>query len=279
MDDIYEFENTKHRKASVQIKAIAYDLMMELTEKKKELLKNKSSNSNKLIDQLNSISDQFFQIIKDFENQLEILDQYEETLKSLELKSTEVSRIGVESKSLPIKDQFVVENQTPIIKKNPEEMSKDSNNEIEKVKDLPDLKIAEALPQEIENEEDDDYEDSLDATKEPAIVNAKPKVFYKKSKNMSKAIMVKPNQLLNLKNSLYSQEEILVNKGIFSSSGISSIETKKNTLEQPIKPVLPDDVERQIEDLTVKASIYYNEGDTAKAEELYRKINELNKSA
>lgn len=279
MDDIYEFENTKHRKASVQIKAIAYDLMMELTEKKKELLKNKSNNSNELIDQLNSISDQFFQIIKDFENQLEILDQYEETLKSLELEPTEVSRIGVESKSLPIKDQFVVENQTPIIKKNPEEMSKDSNNEIEKVKDLPDLKIAEALPQEIENEEDDDYEDSLDATKEPAIVNAKPKVFYKKSKNMSKAIMVKPNQLLNLKNSLYSQEEILVNKGIFSSSGISSIETKKNTLEQPIKPVLPDDVERQIEDLTVKASIYYNEGDTAKAEELYRKINELNKSA
>ena len=279
MDDIYEFENTKHRKASVQIKAIAYDLMMELTEKKKELLKNKSSNSNELIDQLNSISDQFFQIIKDFENQLEILDQYEETLKSLELEPTEVSRIGVESKSLPIKDQFVVENQTPIIKKNPEEMSKDSNNEIEKVKDLPDLKIAEALPQEIENEEDDDYEDSLDATKEPALVNAKPKVFYKKSKNMSKAIMVKPNQLLNLKNSLYSQEEILVNKGIFSSSGISSIETKKNTLEQPIKPVLPDDVERQIEDLTVKASIYYNEGDTAKAEELYRKINELNKSA
>lgn len=279
MDDIYEFENTKHRKASVQIKAIAYDLMMELTEKKKELLKNKSSNSNKLIDQLNSISDKFFQIIKDFENQLEILDQYEETLKSLELEPTEVSRIGVESKSLPIKDQFVVENQTPIIKKNPEEMSKDSNNEIEKVKDLPDLKIAEALPQEIGNEEDDDYEDSLDATKEPAIVNAKPKVFYKKSKNMSKAIMVKPNQLLNLKNSLYSQEEILVNKGIFSSPGISSIETKKNTLEQPIKPVLPDDVERQIEDLTVKASIYYNEGDTAKAEELYRKINELNKSA
>lgn len=279
MDDIYEFENTKHRKASVQIKAIAYDLMMELTEKKKELLKNKSSNSNELIDQLNSISDHFFQIIKDFENQLEILDQYEETLKSLELEPTEVSRIGVESKSLPIKDQFVVENQTPIIKKNPEEMSKDSNNEIEKVKDLPDLKIAEALPQEIENEEDDDYEDSLDATKEPAIVNAKPKVFYKKSKNMSKAIMVKPNQLLNLKNSLYSQEEILVNKGIFSSPGISSIETKKNTLEQPIKPVLPDDVERQIEDLTVKASIYYNEGDTAKAEELYRKINELNKSA
>lgn len=278
MDDIYEFENTKHRKASVQIKAIAYDLMMELTEKKKELLKNKSSNSNELIDQLNSISDHFFQIIKDFENQLEILDQYEETLKSLELEPTEVSRIGVESQSLPIKDQFVVENQTPIIKKNPEEMSKDSNNEIEKVKDLPDLKIAEALPQEIENEEGD-YEDSLDATKEPAIVNAKPKVFYKKSKNMSKAIMVKPNQLLNLKNSLYSQEEILVNKGIFSSSGISSIETKKNTLEQPIKPVLPDDVERQIEDLTVKASIYYNEGDTAKAEELYRKINELNKSA
>lgn len=278
MDDIYEFENTKHRKASVQIKAIAYDLMMELTEKKKKLLKNKSSNSNELIDQLNSISDQLFQIIKDFENQLEILDQYEETLKSLELEPTEVSQIGVESKSLPIKDQFVVENQTPIIKKNPEEMSKDSNNEIEKVKDLPDLKIAEALPQEIENE-DDDYEDSLDATKEPAIVNAKPKVFYKKSKNMSKAIMVKPNQLLNLKNSLYSQEEILVNKGIFSSPGISSIETKKNTLEQPIKPVLPDDVERQIEDLTVKASIYYNEGDTAKAEELYRKINELNKRA
>jgi len=278
VDDIYEFENTKHRKASVQIKAIAYDLMMELTEKKKKLLKNKSSNSNELIDQLNSISDQLFQIIKDFENQLEILDQYEETLKSLELEPTEVSQIGVESKSLPIKDQFVVENQTPIIKKNPEEMSKDSNNEIEKVKDLPDLKIAEALPQEIENE-DDDYEDSLDATKEPAIVNAKPKVFYKKSKNMSKAIMVKPNQLLNLKNSLYSQEEILVNKGIFSSPGISSIETKKNTLEQPIKPVLPDDVERQIEDLTVKASIYYNEGDTAKAEELYRKINELNKRA
>lgn len=278
MDDIYEFENNQHRKASVQIKAIAYDLMIELTEKKKELLKSKVSNNKELMDQLNSISDKFFQITEDFENQLEILDQYEQTLKSLKLEKNEASQIVVESKSLPIKEQFVVENQSPVIEENPKEMSKDSNMEMEKTEDLPDLKIAEVTPQEIEDEEDD-YEVSLDDIKEPTIVNSKPKVFYKKSKNMSKAIMVKPNQLLNLKNSLYSQEEILVNKGIFSSSGTTPAESKQNTLAQPIKPVLPDDIERQIEDLTVKASIYYNEGDTAKAEELYRKINELNKSA
>ena len=47
--------------------------------------------------------------------------------------------------------------------------------------------------------------------------------------------------------------------------------------EYEINKELPEDIERQIEDLTVKANIYSNEGETAKAEDLYNKIKELNK--
>ncbi|HIT24099.1 MAG TPA: hypothetical protein IAD45_06750, partial [Candidatus Faecimonas intestinavium] len=99
------------------------------------------------------------------------------------------------------------------------------------------------------------------------------KRFQKMTKNLSKAIMVKPSQLQNLRKSHEYQEQILANLGIFEKTEAS--EEAKNPITEGPKE-LPDDVERQIEDLTVKANIYYNEGEVDKAQELYDKIKELN---
>lgn len=104
------------------------------------------------------------------------------------------------------------------------------------------------------------------------IVIEKPKkVFQKTTKNGSKAIMVRQNQLKNLKNSRVEQEKLLETMGLFP------ISSEQNLTPIEINKELPEDIERQIEDLTVKANIYSNEGETAKAEELYNKIKELNK--
>ena len=85
--------------------------------------------------------------------------------------------------------------------------------------------------------------------------------------------MVRPNQLQNLKNSKEEQENILADLGVFPKSSKKEIKVVK----QEVTPQIPDDVERKIEDLTVKANIYYNEGETEKAQELYDEIKELNK--
>ena len=109
--------------------------------------------------------------------------------------------------------------------------------------------------------------------KQPVTSSIKKK-FQKTTKNISKAIMVRPNQLDNLRASRPRQEQILIDKGIFSPSTETSQEL--NTVpKKSSKPVLPDDVERKIEDLTVKANIYYNEGEIDKAQELYDQIKKL----
>lgn len=99
------------------------------------------------------------------------------------------------------------------------------------------------------------------------------KRFQKQTKNLSKAIMVRPNQLANLRKSHDYQEQLLASQGIFEIK--TNIEEKQATINKKTKE-LPDDVERQIEDLTVKANIYYNEGEVDKAQELYDKIRKLN---
>ena len=106
---------------------------------------------------------------------------------------------------------------------------------------------------------------------EPIKESAK-KRLQKTTKSLSKAIMVRPNQLQNLRKSRRFQEQLLAKQGVF----------EKADQAEEIIPItqgsqqLPDEIERQIEDLTVKANIYYNEGEVDKAQELYDKIRKLN---
>lgn len=86
--------------------------------------------------------------------------------------------------------------------------------------------------------------------------------------------MVRPNQLENLRKSRLYQEQLLISKGLFQSPTETTEPIPKP--EQTPKE-LPDNIERQIEDLTVKANIYYNEGELDKAQELYDQIKALNK--
>ena len=396
MDDIYEFENSEYRLASMQIKAIAYDIVTGISKKKIALKKKGDSDTSSLAQNLTTISDRIIEITDSLEEELQKLDQIEEKREIMtsetvvttedntsaqEKDFTDDKKEEVEIPSQKIKidlseqiepKQEVMEEtekkeeqqepKTPIkndiekgkfviplsvfknansnnqesAKENPaketEKQEPPIENDIEKGKfviplsafknasqekapevdnnkennlepapqeptiveqnnqevSLPDLniKIADSTtntPAEPENKEPQPREQVQETSQTPQVEPSKTesskkestvkKRFQKMTKNLSKAIMVKPSQLQNLRKSHEYQEQILANLGIFEKTEAS--EEAKNPITEGPKE-LPDDVERQIEDLTVKANIYYNEGEVDKAQELYDKIKELN---
>lgn len=399
MDDIYEFENSEYRLASMQIKAIAYDVVTGISKKKTILKKKNDNEASSLAQKLATISDRIIEITDSLEEELQKLDQIEEkreimtseTVVATEdntsaqekdftddkkeaevpsqkikidlseqiepkqevMEETEKKEEQQEPKT-PIKNdvekgKFVIplsafknansnnqesakENTAKETEKQAEQQGPPIENDIEKGKfviplsafknasqekatevdnnkestpepapqeptiveqnnqevSLPDLniKIADSTtntPAEPENKEPQPREQVQETSQTPQVEPSKiesskkestvKKRFQKMTKNLSKAIMVKPSQLQNLRKSHEYQEQILANLGIFEKTEAS--EEAKNPITEGPKE-LPDDVERQIEDLTVKANIYYNEGEVDKAQELYDKIKELN---
>ena len=399
MDDIYEFENSEYRLASMQIKAIAYDVVTGISKKKTILKKKNDNEASFLAQKLATISDRIIEITDSLEEELQKLDQIEEkreimtseTVVTTEdntsaqekdftddkkeaevpsqkikidlseqiepkqevMEETEKKEEQQEPKT-PIKNdvekgKFVIplsafknansnnqesakENTAKETEKKAEQQGPPIENDIEKGKfviplsafknasqekatevdnnkestpepapqeptiveqnnqevSLPDLniKIADSTtntPAEPENKEPQPREQVQETSQTPQVEPSKTesskkestvkKRFQKMTKNLSKAIMVKPSQLQNLRKSHEYQEQILANLGIFEKTEAS--EEAKNPITEGPKE-LPDDVERQIEDLTVKANIYYNEGEVDKAQELYDKIKELN---
>lgn len=400
MDDIYEFENNEYRLASMQIKAIAYDVVTGISKKKTILKKKNDNEASSLAQKLATISDRIIEITDSLEEELQKLDQIEEkreimtseTVVATEdntsaqekdftddkkeeaevpsqkikidlseqiepkqevMEETEKKEEQQEPKT-PIKNdvekgKFVIplsafknansnnqesakENTAKETEKKAEQQGPPIENDIEKGKfviplsafknasqekatevdnnkestpepapqeptiveqnnqevSLPDLniKIADSTtntPAEPENKEPQPREQVQETSQTPQVEPSKTesskkestvkKRFQKMTKNLSKAIMVKPSQLQNLRKSHEYQEQILANLGIFEKTEAS--EEAKNPITEGPKE-LPDDVERQIEDLTVKANIYYNEGEVDKAQELYDKIKELN---
>ncbi len=400
MDDIYEFENSEYRLASMQIKAIAYDVVTGISKKKTILKKKNDNEASSLAQKLATISDRIIEITDSLEEELQKLDQIEEkreimtseTVVATEdntstqekdftddkkeeaevpsqkikidlseqiepkqevMEETEKKEEQQEPKT-PIKNdvekgKFVIplsafknansnnqesakENTAKETEKQAEQQEPPIENDIEKGKfviplsafknasqekatevdnnkestpepapqeptiveqnnqevSLPDLniKIADSTtntPAEPENKEPQPREQVQETSQTPQVEPSKTestkkestarKRFQKMTKNLSKAIMVKPSQLQNLRKSHEYQEQILANLGIFEKTEAS--EEAKNPITEGPKE-LPDDVERQIEDLTVKANIYYNEGEVDKAQELYDKIKELN---
>ena len=204
VDEIYEFENNRYRTASIQMKAIAYDIVIESKNKKPE-------------EKRNAIVDEIINLTEKIEKQLELLDSLEE--------EKEIKEEKIEEKTSPQPPGEKPVETTPIVANQP---------------------------------------------------TSTKKQFKKTIKNLSKAIMVKQNQLENLRNSRTRQEQLVATKGVFDQVEKDS----SNVIEQNpvVKKPLPDNVEREIEDLTVKANIYYNEGEIEKAQELYDRIKELNQA-
>lgn len=403
MDDIYEFENSEYRLASMQIKAIAYDVVTGISKKKTILKKKNDNDASSLAQKLATISDRIIEITDSLEEELQKLDQIEEKRETMtsetvvttedntsaqekdftDDKKEEQEEVEVPSQKIKIdlseqiepkqevmedtekkeeqqepktpikndveKGKFVIplsafknansnnqesakENTAKETEKKAEQQGPPIENDIEKGKfviplsafknasqekatevdnnkestpepapqeptiveqnnqevSLPDLniKIADSTtntPAEPENKEPQPREQVQETSQTPQVEPSKTesskkestvkKRFQKMTKNLSKAIMVKPSQLQNLRKSHEYQEQILANLGIFEKTEAS--EEAKNPITEGPKE-LPDDVERQIEDLTVKANIYYNEGEVDKAQELYDKIKELN---
>lgn len=403
MDDIYEFENSEYRLASMQIKAIAYDVVTGISKKKTILKKKNDNEASSLAQKLATISDRIIEITDSLEEELQKLDQIEEKREIMtsetvvatedntsaqekdftDDKKEEQEEVEVPSQKIKIdlseqiepkqevmeetekkeeqqepktpikndveKGKFVIplsafknansnnqesakENTEKETEKKAEQQGTPIENDIEKGKfviplsafknasqekatevdnnkestpepapqeptiveqnnqevSLPDLniKIADSttnIPVEPENKEPQPREQVQETSQTPQVESSKAesskkestvkKRFQKMTKNLSKAIMVKPSQLQNLRKSHEYQEQILANLGIFEKTEAS--EEAKNPITEGPKE-LPDDVERQIEDLTVKANIYYNEGEVDKAQELYDKIKELN---
>lgn len=235
VDEIYEFENNRYRTASIQMKAIAYDIVIESKNKKPE-------------EKRNAIVDEIINLTEKIEKQLELLDSLEE---EKEIKEEKTSPQPPEEKP----------KEEPI----PEKSVEEKKDVIQKIE----------APQEEKQPEEKEPSPPVETT--PIVANqptSAKKQFKKTIKNLSKAIMVKQNQLENLRNSRTRQEQLVATKGVFDQVEKDS----SNVIEQNpvVKKPLPDNVEREIEDLTVKANIYYNEGEIEKAQELYDRIKELN---
>lgn len=338
MDDIYEFENPKYRVASMQIKAIAYDIVIEITKKKME-----ASNSEELKNKLTNINDKLIELTESLEEQLEALDECDQELENQNDEKKAVSSpkekdevpkqepIEKQEDKIPESVEQKPQQEEPIITSNtvkivpiPSSEKKEEEKQpiIEEKEQKPvDVEIKEqvppAMPQEpeitpkvVEGASQDKKEEPVkEPQEEKQMINIQPaleikadpnltleetpnqdfpkvvataethqlKQFKKTTKSLSKAIMVRQSQLENLRKSRIRQENLLKEKGIFT--GEEEIEQAQSQVVGTEKKVLPDAVERQIEDLTVKANIYYNEGETEKAQELYNQIRELSKQA
>lgn len=278
MDDRYEFENAEYRIAAIQIKAIAYDIVMEISKRKQDLASKSKEEIANLLTELNEKNDNLLALTSKLEETLEALDNLDKKSKMMDLNQTISSPLPPKKEEQNVQNTVVIkpieEKQSIIIPE--EEKEEEYDTEIESEQSVP----VETPKEEIQKEPEkavisqpvSPITSEISAPLESNNVSTK-KQFQKTTKNMSKAIMVKPNQLANLRKSRVNQEQILIAKGIFSPSSINQTVTIES--KEPIKQALPDDVERQIEDLTVKANIYYNEGEITKAQELYDQIKRL----
>lgn len=293
MDDVYEFENSEYRLASMQIKAIAYDVMTGIT-RKKGVLKNKDI-PTEVLNRLTLISDRIVELTDSLEEELQKLDQTIENTNEKQLETTlnNMNQSTIEVKEtqeeIPkpeaiIQKEFKEENNITPLQQPKVEMNNVQENEpveepqkIDKSITTSKSGLTENQESEISHSPEMNEVEETDSPMNATTVQEPIKEFAKKrlqktTKSLSKAIMVRPNQLQNLRKSRRFQEQLLAKQGVF----------EKADQAEEIIPItqrsqqLPDEIERQIEDLTVKANIYYNEGEVDKAQELYDKIRKLN---
>lgn len=285
MEDKYEFESAEYRIAAIELKAIAYDIVATISKRKTELMKTTKNEEEKKqrLTELNNRNDNLLMLTNQLEEQLEALDSLDKEMKKRDLEEKS-------SKPLALSNKDLEEKKAIVINANPIEQEKEIIIPEEEAEEEFDTEIEPEQHQPISIEKTNEEQQKNITTEispqtafssspkipTPVGANTQPvkRKFQKTTKNISKAIMVKPNQLENLRKSRINQEQKLVEKGIFLPLMQN---LQKNMIEepQPLKKELPDDIERKIEDLTVKANIYYNEGEIDKAQELYDQIKAL----
>lgn len=285
MEDKYEFESAEYRIAAIELKAVAYDIVATISKRKTELMKTTKNEEEKKqrLTELNNRNDNLLMLTNQLEEQLEALDSLDKEMKKRDLEEKS-------SKPLALSNKDLEEKKAIVINANPIEQEKEIIIPEEEAEEEFDTEIEPEQHQPISIEKTNEEQQKNITTEispqtafssspkipTPVGANTQPvkRKFQKTTKNISKAIMVKPNQLENLRKSRINQEQKLVENGIFLPLMQN---LQKNMIEepQPLKKELPDDIERKIEDLTVKANIYYNEGEIDKAQELYDQIKAL----
>ena len=285
MEDKYEFESAEYRIAAIELKAVAYDIVATISKRKTELMKttkNEEEKKQRLME-LNNRNDNLLMLTNQLEEQLEALDSLDKEMKKRDLEEKSSKPLALSNKDLEEKKAIVI-NANPIEQEKEiiipeEEPEEEFDTEIEPEQHQP-ISIEKTNEEQQKNITTEISPQTAFSSSPkiptPVGANTQPvkRKFQKTTKNISKAIMVKPNQLENLRKSRINQEQKLVEKGIFLPLMQN---LQKNMIEepQPLKKELPDDIERKIEDLTVKANIYYNEGEIDKAQELYDQIKAL----
>ncbi len=285
MEDKYEFESAEYRIAAIELKAIAYDIVATISKRKTELMKTTKNEEEKKqrLTELNNRNDNLLMLTNQLEEQLEALDSLDKEMKKRDLEEKSSKPLALSNKDLEKKKAIVI-NANPIEQEKEivipeEEPEEEFDTEIEPEQHQP-ISIEKTNEEQQKNITTEISPQTAFSSSPkiptPVGANTQPvkRKFQKTTKNISKAIMVKPNQLENLRKSRINQEQKLVEKGIFLPLMQN---LQKNMIEepQPLKKELPDDIERKIEDLTVKANIYYNEGEIDKAQELYDQIKAL----
>lgn len=285
MEDKYEFESAEYRIAAIELKAIAYDIVATISKRKTELMKTTKNEEEKKqrLTELNNRNDNLLMLTNQLEEQLEALDSLDKEMKKRDLEEKSSKPLALSNKDLEEKKAIVI-NANPIEQEKEiiipeEEPEEEFDTEIEPEQHQP-ISIEKTNEEQQKNITTEISPQTAFSSSPkiptPVGANTQPvkRKFQKTTKNISKAIMVKPNQLENLRKSRINQEQKLVEKGIFLPLMQN---LQKNMIEepQPLKKELPDDIERKIEDLTVKANIYYNEGEIDKAQELYNQIKAL----
>lgn len=285
MEDKYEFESAEYRIAAIELKAIAYDIVATISKRKTELMKTTKNEEEKKqrLTELNNRNDNLLMLTNQLEEQLEALDSLDKEMKKRDLEEKSSKPLALSNKDLEEKKAIVI-NANPIEQEKEiiipeEEPEEEFDTEIEPEQHQP-ISIEKTNEEQQKNITTEISPQTAFSSSPkiptPVGANTQPvkRKFQKTTKNISKAIMVKPNQLENLRKSRINQEQKLVEKGIFLPLMQN---LQKNMIEepQPLKKELPDDIERKIEDLTVKANIYYNEGEIDKAQELYDQIKAL----
>lgn len=283
VEDRYEFESADYRSAALELKAIAYDVIAKISKKKVELLQQYPNKTEieSILTELNNRNDNLLVLTSKLEEELEALDKIEKEVKGTSSNQKIPVQVKQSAPVIPQPEQVKIEPKPQIVIKPKEEQQKEitipEEEPVEEYDTEIEEKEQETPPIELPKEQPEKKitpEIAAEQIPNQPVTSSIKKKFQKTTKNISKAIMVRPNQLDNLRASRPRQEQILIDKGIFLPSTEASQEL--NTVpKKSSKPVLPDDVERKIEDLTVKANIYYNEGEIDKAQELYDQIKKL----
>ena len=239
MDDVYEFENSEYRLASMQIKAIAYDVMTGIT-RKKGVLKNKDI-PTEVLNRLTLISDRIVELTDSLEEELQKLDQTIENTNEKQLETTlnNMNQSTIEVKEtqeeIPkpeaiIQKEFKEENNITPLQQPKVEMNNVQENEPVEEPQKIDKSITTSKSGLTENQESEishspemneveETDSPMNATtvQEPIKESAK-KRLQKTTKSLSKAIMVRPNQLQNLRKSRRFQEQLLAKQGVFEKA-------------------------------------------------------------